>query len=93
MADEQVAGARMRLRSRTATRRSTLVAGGVAEGVVDQLEVVEVEVQQRDGGAVARRPGERQVEVLAQQRAVRQARERVVVGEVRDLALGPAALR
>ena len=36
---------------RSATSRSTLVAGGVAEAVVDRLEVVEVEEEDRDAAA------------------------------------------
>ena len=60
-----------------------LVAGGVAEGVVDELEVVEVEVEQRDARVPARRgAGQREREVLPEQRPVRQAGQRVVVGQV-----------
>ena len=65
-----------------------LVAGAVAERVVDQLEVVDVELQQRDAGPRAARAGQRELEVLLQQRPVRQPGERVVVGEVGDLLLG-----
>ena len=69
-----------------------LVAGGVAERVVDGLEVVEVDVQQRDRGAGAAGAREAEREVLVEQRAVGQLRERVVVGEEGDLLLRAAAL-
>ena len=65
-------------------RHDELVAGVVAAGVVDLLEVVEVEQQQGAAG-----PGAgAQVEVLGERRvepaAVGQAGEHVVVGEVRE---------
>ena len=69
-----------------------LVAGRVAERVVDELEVVEVEVEERDRLAGAARADEVQAQLLLELRAVRQAGERVVVGEVGDLRLGAAAL-
>ena len=69
-----------------------LVAGRVAEAVVDGLEVVEVDVQQRDRMAAAPGAREAEREVLVEQRAVRQLRERVVVGEERDLLLRAAPL-
>lgn len=61
-----------------------LVAGGVAERVVDVLEMIDVEEGQRDMTAV--RAGiDRRRDQVAQLRAVRQAGENVVVGEPRDL--------
>ena len=64
-----------------------LVARRVAEVVVDELEVVEVDEEDRDVRAGAPRPREGEVEVLGEHRAVRQAGERVVEGEVRELGL------
>ena len=69
-----------------------LVAGVVAEAVVDVLEPVEVEEQHRDAGAVALGPGERVGEELDEQAAVRQPGEQVVVGPVREQVLGRLAL-
>jgi hypothetical protein len=56
-----------------------LVAGLMAEGVVDELEVVEVHEQHRHGRF---RPGELVLERLPQQAAVGQAGEAVVGGVV-----------
>ena len=62
---------------RLATSDEHLVAGGVAQGVVDDLEVVDVHEQHEDRlGAGA----QRLVHAAVEQRAVRQARERVVEG-------------
>ena len=69
-----------------------LVARGVAEAVVDRLEAVEVEHEQRALGAVA--PAAR--DVLGQRAidaaAVEQPGERVVIGQVAQLVLEAAAL-
>ena len=64
------------------------VAGRVPEGVVDALEAVEVEEQDRDHAVAAAQAGQRLVEPLAQQLAVRQLRHRVVQGEVAGALLG-----
>ena len=69
-----------------------LVAGGVAEAVVDRLEVVEVEEQQGDVVPAAPRTLERVLDAVQQQRAVRQPGERVVECLVRELVLEHAAL-
>ncbi len=90
-AGEQVRGAE-RLPQPRGQEPQQLVAGAVAEGVVDQLEVIEVDVQQCDLRAGAPGAGERQLELLREQRAVGQPGERVVIGEVGDLLLGGAAL-
>ncbi len=76
-----------------------LVADRVAERVVDRLEVVEVEEQDRGG---ARAVGQRRLDALREERAVREAGERVVeglmaepllqVGHLRERALEPAVL-
>ena len=64
-----------------------LVAGGVAEGVVDRLEVVEVDEQHRHGLAGAAAAQQRVVDAVAEQRAVGEVGERVVEGLVRELLL------
>jgi hypothetical protein len=67
-----------------------LVAGGVAEAVVDVLEVVEVDEQHRDvGGADGR---QRLLDPLGEQRAVGQAGQPVVERLVDELVLELLAL-
>ena len=56
-----------------------LVAGAVAERVVHALEVIEVDVHQRAAREAGRGGRELLREAVAEQRAVRQLRERVVV--------------
>ena len=63
------------------------VAGGVPERVVDALEVVEVEEGDDGGRAVEERGGD----PLLEQRAVGQAGQRVLEGEVAEVAVGGAA--
>ena len=78
--------------------RQQLVAGRVAERVVDELEAVEVEEQQADraqrqpGGGGAVHPLQRGVGALEQERAIRQAGQRVAHRERGQAALGPLAL-
>ncbi len=72
--------------------RDELVAGAVAERVVDVLEVVEVEREHRAAGAVALRRGELAGELLLEAAAVEERGDRVVVGEVLELALEALAL-
>ena len=69
-----------------------LVAGAVAERVVDELEAVEVEEQHGDRRPAARAVVERQREAVHEQRAVRQAGQRVVQRLAAHLLLGAAAL-
>jgi hypothetical protein len=69
-----------------------LIAGVVAERVVHELEVVEVEEHHADAELVPASARERELEHLLEQDAVRQARELVVVREERDLLLRPLAL-
>ena len=64
----------------------------VPQGVVDDLEVVEVEEEERAGRASAR-PGHDPLEALFRRAPVPEVRERVVEGEVADPLLGTAALR
>ena len=59
-----------------------LVADVVAEAVVDALEAVEVDEQQRHQAAAADRPGECLLQAVEQQGAVGQAGEEVVGGFV-----------
>ena len=67
-----------------------LVAGAVAERVVDDLEAVEVDQQQRDLVAEAAAVLERPLGAPDQLAPVRQAGERVEVGEVADPVFGDA---
>ena len=68
-----------------------LVAGGVAEGVVDRLEAVEVEHEDRDVDALALPAGQGVSEAVERERAVGQPGERVVQrGMARDLLLAVA---
>ncbi len=55
-----------------------LVAGGVTVGVVDLLEVIEVEHQDGAGGALAPRPRHRDLQVFVEAAAVLQAGQRVL---------------
>lgn len=61
-----------------------LVAGGVAERVVDVLEMIDVEEGQRDMAA-GRTGVDRSGDQMPQLRAIGQAGEDVVIGEPRDL--------
>ena len=67
-----------------------LVAGGVAERVVDVLEAVQVDEHHRGLLAVALARGQRLGEPVFQQAAVGQPGQRVVVGEVLRARLGLA---
>ena len=69
-----------------------LVAHGVAQAVVDQLEVVEVEEQHGQRGQRARRPGQGVLEAVPEQGPVGQAAQRVVEGLVLELLLQALAL-
>ena len=69
-----------------------LVAGSVAEAVVDGLEVVEVEEHDGEAAALAPRAGRGVADALAEQRAVGQAGDGIVEGLVRELLLERLAL-
>ena len=86
-AGDGVAGAD-RLREPRSRRGQQLVADLVAEAVVDELEAVEVEEQDRRQRAVARQPGQGVLEPVEEQRPVRQAGERVVQRAMADPVLG-----
>ena len=80
---------------RLQTRRDhpqQLVAEGVAERVVDELERIEVEEHHRHRRAGAARVRERHRQSVAEERAVGKAGEGVVVRLVLDLRLGEVAL-
>ena len=64
-----------------------LVAGGVAERVVDRLEVVEVHEEHRDRPTVAQLAVERVLHTVGEQGAVRQPGQRVVQRLVLELLL------
>ena len=64
-----------------------LVAGVVAEGVVDVLEPVEIQEQQRRERPVALGARQRKLETVAEEEPVRQPGERVVRRLVSDLLL------
>ena len=70
-----------------------LVAGRVAERVVDRLEVVEVEHDRRALGPVAVDEGDVAFELAFERAPVEQPGERVVVGHVAQLGLVAAAVR
>ena len=78
---------------RAADRADDLVAGLVAAGVVDVLEAVEVEQEDRALAAVARGVGDVLGELLVEAATVEELRQRVVVGEVLQLVLEALALR
>ena len=65
-----------------------VVAGVVAEAVVDRLEAVDVDDHHRPLAPVAGAEGDVAVELGAEAAAVEQAGQRVVIGEVAQLGLG-----
>ncbi len=66
------------------------IAARMAEGVVDDLETVEVEEQDGAAPFLALCPRQRLIEPVVEQQAVGEPGERVVVGHVIQLRLGPA---
>ena len=78
---------------RAADGADDLVAGLVAARVVDVLEAVEVEQEDRALAAVARGVGDVLGELLVEAAAVEELRQRVVVGQVLQLVLEALALR
>jgi hypothetical protein len=74
-----------------------LIASAVTEGVVDRLEVVEIDKQRRHRSLTAPRAREHLLDSIQDQRAVWEPGERVVGGQkrkllIRALALGLKAL-
>ena len=84
--------------SRTSPRRPVrddlqkLVARGMAERVVHGLELIEIEVVNGDHARAFDPAAQRLFEPLVQQDAIGEIGERVVVGHVFDLDLGPPLL-
>ena len=68
-----------------------LVARGMTEGVVDRLELIEVEVVDRHH-LIVLEAAQRLLQPLVQQHAVGQIRQRIVMRHVLDLDLGLALL-
>ncbi len=73
-------------------RAQQLVAAGMAERVVDLLELIEIDEQHGAGLARMPRGSQRLVDLVAKVSPVRQAGERVVARHVADLGLGVLAL-
>src|SRR3954447_1020449 len=69
------------------------VTGRVPEGVVDRLEVIEVEAKQRYALAMATAARQRLLELLMEERPVREPGECIVPRHVGDAALGALAGR
>ena len=69
------------------------VADGVAERIVDVLEAVEIEEEDRELAPAAMRAGDRLSDAIGEQRTVRQAGERIVVCHVHDPLVGEAPFR
>jgi hypothetical protein len=68
------------------------IAGLMAERVVDDLEAVEIDEQDRQFGFIAVRPLHCLVQPVAQQQSVRQTGERIVVRLMVELIVRPAQL-
>jgi hypothetical protein len=66
--------------------RQNLVAGGVSVLIVDRLEAIEVEIDHRQRLPAALRLGNRVPQAVAEQRAVGQAGEDIVIGVALELA-------
>ena len=90
-ATDDVGGAHPAL-DRAGDGNEQLVARAVAARVVDELEAVEVEDQQRAAGLVALGGGKLALELGGEAAAVVDAGQRVVVGEVLKLGLEALAL-
>ncbi len=90
-AGDGVAGAEVRAQPRR-DRPQQLVALVVAEAVVDQLEVVEVEEEDAHGGSGVLGAGQRLVKGVDELGAVGKAGEGVVEDPVAKLVVGEAAL-
>ncbi len=88
---ERVAGAHLRLHHPRELLQE-LVAGQVAAGVVHDLELVEVDVEQGMRGPVRPRTVDGLRQALVEGAAIEQSREAVVVGLMAELALQLGAL-
>jgi hypothetical protein len=74
-------------------RAQHLVARVVAVGVVDALEAVEVDEEHRDGPVATPRAQQRVAQALEEDRAVGEAREGIVGGEVERLLVVAGGLQ
>ena len=88
----QVSISRMHAVIRLATAIEQIVAGEVAERIVDVLEVVEIDQQQGHRLRASARLGDGVLQAVVQQDPIGQAGQRVVVRHVMDLLFGPLAL-
>ena len=79
-------------RSRSAASHQQLVADVVAQAVVDRLEAVEVEEENRAGLLAALDPGQRQAQAIEEERSVGKVGQGVVRGLAGELELGALAL-
>ena len=64
-----------------------IVAGRMAKRIVDVLEAVEIEVEERDARAVAPRLDQAAIEPVDEERAVGEPGQRIVKGQVLRLRL------
>jgi hypothetical protein len=71
--------------------RQKLVTHGVAERIVDALEVIEIKIEDRELRAAAD-PTQLLFEVLAEEPPVREIGQRIIVRELRDAFLSALAL-
>ena len=78
--------------SRRPTSFSKASPIGMAERVVDFLEMIEIEAEHRELVAALDEP-QRLLELLAEQRPVRQIGQRVMARHVGNLLLAPASIR
>ncbi len=75
-----------------AQRLENTVTCVVAEGVVDFLEVVQVQVQQGERSALSQRPGDRLLQQVLELHAIRHLGQRVEARQVTDAPLRPLAI-
>ena len=87
-----VSAGRVTMAKRLRNLLQELVAGAVAEGVVDLLEAIEVDEQHRENLLGSRGASERLVEPVTKECAVRKVGEPVVERLARQLLLEPHAL-
>ena len=77
---------------RSADAHQERVADAVAERVVDVLEFVEIDPVQRERPVAAPRQHQLAPQLIGEQRAVRQAGERVMLRHVQQMLLGALVL-
>ena len=66
-----------------------LISGRMAEGVVDELEAVDIEVQHGERRLVRTTPRDHDIESFLEAIAVREIRQAVVIRDVTQLAFRP----